>query len=63
MTFEFIVWIVFFFVVYRIIRTSIRTAVNRGIRDYEARQDSQRRKEKEIKIDREKIEDAKFKDL
>ena len=61
--FEFILWVVLILVVYRIIRNSIQTAVNRGIRDYEARSESKRRKEKEIKIDRKKIEDAKFKDL
>ncbi|MGO9482753.1 MAG: hypothetical protein ACLP05_13365 [Candidatus Kryptoniota bacterium] len=63
MTVEFVAWIIFFFFVYRIIRTLIRVSVNKGIRDYEARKESERRKEKEIKIDSEKIEDAKFKDL
>jgi len=62
-TIEFILWIIFFIMVYRIIRSSIQTAVNRGIKDYETRKDARRRKEKEIKIDRKKIEDAKFKDL
>jgi len=60
---ELILWVIFFYIIYRLIRTAVRSAVNKGIRDYEARRESQQRKEKEIKIDRNKVEDAKFKDL
>ena len=58
-----IVWTILIYFVYRLIRGAIQSAVNRGIKDYEVRKDTQRRKEKEIKIDRNKVEDAKFKDL
>lgn len=60
---ELLLWAIFFYIVYRVIKSSIRSAVNRGMRDYEARKESQQRKEKEVKIDRSKVEDAKFKDL
>lgn len=63
MVIDFFLWIVFFYVVYRIIRNLIQSAVKRGIVDYEAHKEAQRRKEKEIKIDSKKIQDADFKDL
>ncbi|HUI30858.1 MAG TPA: hypothetical protein VLX91_11615 [Candidatus Acidoferrales bacterium] len=62
-TIEFFLWIIFFIVVYRIIKNTIQNAVNRGIRDYEAQKEARRRKEKEITVDQKKIQDADFKDL
>ncbi len=56
-------WIVFIYVIYRLIRSSIQSAVNRGIKDYEVRKEARERKDKEVKIDRKNVEDAKFKDL
>jgi hypothetical protein len=61
--FEALVWIFFFYALYRFIRSAIQGAVQRGIHDYEKRQEKQRRSDKEIKIDRKKIEDAKYEDL
>lgn len=61
--FEALVWIFFFYALYRFIRSAIQGAVQRGIRDYEKRQDKQRHSEKEVKIDRKNIEDAKYEDL
>ena len=58
-----LLWIILIYIVYLIIRGAVQNAVNKGIRDYEARKESQQRKQKEIKIDRKKVEDAKFKDL
>ena len=60
---KFIIWIVFFYAVYHFIRTAIRSEVNKRIKDFEAKKESQRRKQKEIKIDRKNIEDAKYEDL
>ncbi len=60
---RFIIWIVFFYAVYHFIRTAIRGAINKGIKDHEIQKESQRRKEKEIKIDRKDIEDAKYEDI
>ena len=56
-------WIVLIYIVYLIVRGAVQNAVNKGIKDYEARKESQQRKQKEIKIDRKNVEDAKFKDL
>lgn len=58
-----LLWIVLIYIVYLIIRGAVQNAVNKGIRDYEARKESQRSKQKEVKIDRKKVEDAKFKDI
>ncbi len=58
-----IIWLLLFYVLYRIIRGLVRNAVNKGIRDYEAQKEEQHRKEKEIKIDRSNIEDAHYEDL
>jgi cell division protein FtsB len=58
-----VLWIILFYFIYRLIRAAIQSAVNKGIRDYEAHKESQRHKEKEVTIDRKKVEDAKFKDL
>ena len=58
-----LLWIILIYIVYLIIRGAVQNAVNKGIRDYEARKESQERKQKEIKIDRKKVEDAKFKDI
>lgn len=63
MMLRFIIWVVLFYLVYRFIRITIQGAVKKGIRDYEAQKETQRRKEKEVRIDRKKVEDAKFKDL
>jgi len=60
---KFLLWIILIYIVYLIIRSAVQNAVNKGIRDYEARKESQRQKQKEIKIDRKKVEDAKFKDI
>ncbi len=60
---EALVWIFFFYALYRFIRSAIQGAVQRGIRDYEKRQEKQQHNEKEVKIDRKKIEDAKYEDL
>lgn len=56
-------WIVFIYIVYRLVRNSIQSAVNRGIKDYELRKEAREHRDKEVKIDRKKVEDAKFKDL
>jgi len=58
-----ILWTILFYFVYRLIKGAIERAVNRGIKDYEVRKETQRQKEKEVKVDRKKVEDAKFKDL
>jgi hypothetical protein len=58
-----LLWIILIYVVYLLIRGAVQNAVNKGIRDYEARKEAQQHKQKEIKIDRKKVEDAKFKDL
>ncbi len=58
-----LLWIILIYIVYLIIRSAVQNAVNKGIRDYEARKESQQRKQKEIKIDRKNVEDAKFKDI
>ena len=58
-----IIWIIFFYFIYRFIRGAIQSAVNRGIRDYETKKEKQQRKEMEVKVDRSKIEDAKYKDI
>ena len=58
-----LLWIIFIYIVYRLIKSAVQNAVNKGIRDYEARKESQARKEKEIKVDRSRVEDAKFKDI
>ncbi len=57
------VWIVLFYLVYRFIRVTIQSAVKKGIKDYEAQKETQRRKEKEVRVERKNVEDAKFKDL
>ena len=61
--FEVLIWIFFFYALYRFIRSAIRGAVQKGIRDYENRKEEQHHSENEIKIDRKKIEDAKYEDL
>lgn len=58
-----LLWLIVIYFVYRFVRNSIQSAVNRGIKDYEVRKESQQRKEKEVKIDRKNVEDAKFRDL
>jgi hypothetical protein len=58
-----LIWIFFFYALYRFIRTAIQGAVNRGIRDYENQRQKQEHRKSEIKIDRKKIEDAKYEDL
>lgn len=60
---EALIWIFFFYAVFRFIRSAIQGAVQKGIRDYENKKDRQHRSENEIKIDRKKIEDAKYEDL
>ncbi len=61
--FEALIWIFFFYALYRFLRSAIQGAVQRGIRDYEVKKERERHKENEIKIDRKKIEDAKYEDL
>lgn len=58
-----IIWLLLFYVLYLVIRSLVRNAVKRGIRDYEAQKEEQHRKEKEVKIDRNNIEDAHYEDL
>jgi hypothetical protein len=58
-----ILWIILFYIVYRVLKAVVGSAVNKGIRDYETRKKEQQRKEKEIKVDRKNVEDAEFKDL
>ncbi len=60
---EAIIWIFFFYALYRFIRSAIQGAVQRGIRDYERQKENQHHGEKEVKIDRKNIEDAKYEDL
>lgn len=60
---RFIIWLLFFYILYLVIKGLIRGAVRKGIRDYEARKEAQIRKEKEVKIDRRDIEDADYEDL
>jgi hypothetical protein len=61
--FEIIFWAIFFYIAYKIIRNSIQNAVIKGIRDYEKRKEASKQKEREILIDKKKIQDAEFKDL
>ncbi len=61
--FELILWLFFIYIVVQMVRGLIRSAVHRGIRDYEKQKEAKVQKEKEVKIDRSKIEDANFKDL
>lgn len=58
-----IIWIVFIYAIYYFIKTAIRGAVNKGIRDYEARKETESKKRREVKVDRRDIEDAKYEDL
>lgn len=58
-----LIWILFFYALYRFIRSAIRNAVKRGIRDYEIQKEEKHRSENEVKIDRKNIEDAKYEDL
>jgi len=58
-----LIWIVFIYAIYHFIRSAIRSAVNKGIRDYEARKESERIKQKEVKVNRKNIDDAKYEDL
>jgi predicted lipid-binding transport protein (Tim44 family) len=51
------------YLIYRTIRNVIRSEVYRGIKKYEADQKKKENDRKEIKIDRSKIEDAKYEDL
>lgn len=51
------------YLIYRTIRNVIRSEVYRGIRKYEAEQKKREKEKKEIKIDRTRIEDAKYEDL
>lgn len=63
MILEALIWIFFFYALYRFIRSAIRNAVSRGIRDYEIQKEEKHRSENEIKVDRKDIEDAKYEDL
>ncbi len=58
-----LIWIFFFYALYRFIRTAIQGAVKRGISDYENQKKKQEHRKNEVKIDRKKIEDAKYEDL
>lgn len=60
---EVLVWIFFFYALYRFIRSAIQGAVRKGIRDYENQKEEQHHSENEIKVDRKNIEDAKYEDL
>ncbi len=60
---DLILWLLFIYVIVQLVRGLVRNAVHRGIRDYERQKEAHEKKEKEVKIDRSKIEDAKFKDL
>ncbi len=60
---EALIWIFFFYALYRFIRSAIQNAVRRGIRDYENQKEKQRHHENEVKIDPKKIEDAKYEDI
>ncbi|MGC8595600.1 MAG: hypothetical protein ACP5MI_08360 [Candidatus Kryptoniota bacterium] len=63
MMFRLIFWILILYLIYRTIRNVIRSEVYRGIRKYEAEQKKRERDRKEVKIDRTRIEDAKYEDL
>ncbi len=58
-----LIWIFFFYALYRFIRSAIQGAVNKGIRDYAIQKKKQEHRKNEVKIDRKKIEDAKYEDL
>lgn len=60
---EALVWIFFFYALYRFIRSAIRAAVRRGIKDYENEKEKEHHSENEIKVDRKNIQDAKYEDL
>ncbi|MCL4540427.1 MAG: hypothetical protein M1378_12665 [Bacteroidetes bacterium] len=60
---EALIWIFFFYALYRFIRSSIHNAVKKGIRDYETQKEEERHSQNEVKIDRKDIEDAKYEDL
>jgi len=61
--FRIIFWVLMLYLIYRTIRNVIRSEVYRGIKKYEADQKKKENDRKEIKIDRSKIEDAKYEDL
>lgn len=63
MMLEALIWIFFFYALYRFIRSAIRQAVRKGIRDYETQKEEKHHSDNEIKIDRKNIEDAKYEDL
>lgn len=58
-----LIWLFFFYALYRFIRSAIRNAVRKGIRDFEIQKEEQHHSENEVKIDRKDIEDAKYEDL
>ncbi len=61
--FEFLSWLLLLYIIYLVIKGLIRNAVHRGIRDYESHREAQKRKQNEVKIDRDKIEDAHYEEL
>ncbi len=61
--FEALIWLFFFYALFRFIRSAIRNAVRKGIKDYEMQNEEKRHSENEVKIDRKNIEDAKYEDL
>ncbi len=63
MMIEALIWIFFIYAVFRFIRSAIQNAVRRGIKDYETRKEKESRSRNEVKIDRKKIEDAKYEDI
>ncbi len=60
---ELILWLLLLYIVYKVVKGLIRSAVNKGIRDYEIQKEAREKKEKEVKIDRGNIEDAHYEDL
>ncbi len=58
-----LIWIFFFYALYRFIRSAVRNAVRRGMRDYRPPTEEQHHSKNEIKVDRKDIEDAKYEDL
>lgn len=63
MMIEALIWIFFIYAVFRFIRSAIQSAVRRGIKDYETQKEKENRSRNEVKIDRKKIEDAKYEDI